>query len=462
MAGASWRVRGSLTTASMADVPLPRRAVTRALVVCCIPAITPAQARRALPPPLECPPFPSAQWQGYPLVGVPPSTTIWPSTELLFDPATTLSRLRGYGWVTASANLSSAERSNLPSSYWLVPDSAQLEQAVYRFEREVDSVQRDHLDWGFRATFLYGTNYRWMTAGGFFSDQLLERNQLYGFDPTELYLDLYTPALAAGAILRVGRWVACPDIETQFAPDNYMATHSLLFTHDTYTQTGAMLTAMLDAQWSLQVGIHAGTDMAPWYEGAVPTGMLGLRWVSADNDDSVYLVLNAINEGKFRRFEQDGQPAGADNFNYLVGTWQHRFDRDWHTKFESYVIWQEDAVVGGRPSLGPVRRFGGGGGLGAEIAGTTFTYGVLNYTMQRLSERAFWTLRNEWWRDEDGARAGYQGNYTSHGVGLTFNATPALQVRPEAVYYRNWDERAFDLGQDHGMWVVGFDVTVRF
>lgn len=423
----------------------------------------PAPARRALPAPLASPPFPSAEWQGYPLVGVPPSTTTWPTTELLHELVPAVApRLRAYGWATTSANLSSARDSNLPSSYWLVPNSVQLEQGVVRVEREVDSVQRDHADWGFRATLLYGTNYRWMTAGGWFSDQLLERNELYGFDATELYFDLYVPGFADGSILRLGRWVACPDIETQFAPDNSMATHSLLFTHDTYTQTGIMLTTMLDAQWSVQAGLHAGTDSAPWFEGAVLTGMLGVRWVAADNDDSLYVVLNAINDARFQRFERDGQPAGADNFNYLVGTWQHRVDADLHTKTEGYVMWQRDAVVGGRPSLGPVRSFGGGGGLGADIPGTTWTGGVLNYTSLALSPQTFVTVRNEWWRDADGARSGFAGSYTSHGIGLTWNATPSLQVRPEAVYYRNWSNRAFDLGEDQGLWVLGFDVTVRF
>jgi hypothetical protein len=426
-------------------------------------APAPVPARRGLPAAFDSPPFPSSEYQGYPLVGVPPSATRWPLEQsLLGELGAEPSRLRAYGWITASANASSARDSNLPSSYWLVPNSVQLEQAVLRFEREVDSVQQDEVDWGFRATFLYGTNYRWMTAGGWFSDQLLERNELYGFDPTELYVDLYVPGLGDGTVLRAGRWVACPDIETQFAPDNYMATHSLLFTHDTYTQTGVMVTTMLDPQWTVQAGVHAGTDMAPWYEGATATGMLGVRWTAADNDDSVYLVLNAINEGKFRRFEQDGRPAGADNFNYLVGTWQHRFDRDVHSKLESYVLWQEDTVVGGRPSLGPVRSFGGGGGLGADIPGTTFSYGLLNYTMVRLAENAFWSVRNEWWRDEDGARAGTAGNYTSHGVGLSWEPTPRLMLRPEVVYYRNWDRPAFDLGTDRGLLVIGFDLTWRF
>ena len=81
---------------------------------------------------------------------------------------------------------------------------------------------------GFRSTLLFGIDYRYMTAGGWFSDQLLENNRLYGVDPTEQYVDVYIPGIAQGLIVRVGRWIACPDIETQFAPDNYMGTHSLL------------------------------------------------------------------------------------------------------------------------------------------------------------------------------------------------------------------------------------------
>ena len=41
-------------------------------------------------------------------------------------------------------------------------------------------MQTDHMDWGFRSSFLYGIDYRYMTAGGYFSDQLLKNNRLNG------------------------------------------------------------------------------------------------------------------------------------------------------------------------------------------------------------------------------------------------------------------------------------------
>ena len=97
------------------------------------------------------------------------------------------------------------------------------------------------------------------------SYQLLKDNNLYGFDPTEQYAEVYIPWVTEGLIVRVGRWIACPDIETQFAPDNYMGSHSILFTFDTYTQTGIMATFKLSEQWEFQAALHSGTDMAPWY-----------------------------------------------------------------------------------------------------------------------------------------------------------------------------------------------------
>lgn len=425
-----------------------------------------APPRRALPAPFASPPFPSAEYQGSPLIGVPPNDTVYPLMQAIYNTpcgnAFKESRVKAYGWINGSGNLSTCTDSNSPDSYWLVPNRVELDQFIFRIEREVDSVQMDHNDIGFRSTFLYGTDYRYMTCGGWTNYQLLEHNYLYGYDLTEQYIDIYTPGVAQGMTVRLGRWVACPDIETQFAPDNYMGTHSLLFTFDTYSQVGVMATIMLNQNWTIQGAIHAGTDMAPWYKGAVATGMVGVRWVSCDNNDSVYLVLNSINSAKFRRFQMYGQPLGHDNFNYLVGTWQHKFDDNIHTKTEGYFMWQRDAVLGGTPSAGPVRSFGGGGGIGPDIPGTTLTYGIVNYTMFKFSDKDFVAVRNEIWRDADGERSGFPGTYSSHAIGLTHNFNEIVQIRPEIGYYRNWQNRAFDLGKKKGMLLCGVDMTIRY
>jgi hypothetical protein len=422
--------------------------------------------RRALPSPWDSPPFPGSEYQGYPIIGVPPDTTRWPLMKALqgtwYGDLLDSNKIRMYGWLTWEGNLSTNRHSNTPDSYWVRPNNVDVDQALIRFERNLDSVQTDHIDWGFRITGDYGIDYRYFTAGGWFSDQLLRHNSLYGWDPTELYLDVYIPWVAQGLIVRVGRWIACPDIETQFAPDNYMGSHSLLFTFDTYTQTGVLLTLKLNDQWMVQGALHSGTDMAPWYQGSIPTGAFGIRWVAQSNNDAVYAWLNAINDAKFRRFNDFGQPSGHDNFNYIVATWEHRFNKLIHTKTQGYFMWQRDAVVGGTVSIGPAKPFGGGGGIGADIPGTTLTFGVLNYTMIELTKRDFITIRNEWWKDTDGERSGYPSTYTSNSIGLTHNFNSVFQIRPEVGYFRSWTVPAFDLGKRKNMLMAAFDMTLRF
>jgi hypothetical protein len=422
-----------------------------------------------MPSPFDSPPFPGSEYQGYPLIGVPPDNTRWPLQHALqgtpIDDALNAAKIRAYGWVTFEGNWSTSNKSNSPWSYWLRPNVFDMDQAIFRLERQPDTVQTDHIDWGFRSTFLYGIDYRYMVAGGWEpgSTMLFKHNFLYGMDLTEQYFDLYIPWVFQGMELRVGRWIACPDIETQFAPDNYMGSHSILFTFDTYTQTGVMATFKLSDQWTFQAALHSGTDMAPWYSGAVPTAAFGIRWVAQSNDDAIYAWLNAINTAKFQTFNApDGTPEGHDNFNYLVATWEHRFNRQIITKTESYIMWQHDAFVGGSSSSGEPESFGGGGGLGTFIPGTTLTFGVLNYTVMQFSRRDFITVRNEWWKDSDGERSGFASTYTSHAIGLTHNFTPYFQIRPEIDYMRSWTVPAFNNGSRRNQFVCAFDCTLRF
>ena len=426
----------------------------------------PEPARRAPPSPWDSPPFPMSEYQGYPLIGVPPGTIVDPFMRAVYSgpwgEEVKKSRVEMHGWITTAGVWGNAKHSNTPAAYWIVPNSYQLDQLIVKLEREVDSVQTDHWDWGFCAISMYGIDYRYTTAGGWFSDQLLKHNSLYGWDPVELYLELYIPRIFEGFSMRVGRWIACPDIETQYAPDNYMGSHSLLFTYDTYTQTGMMFSFQMTQRLMLQAAIEAGTDMAPWYPGATPTLFAGCRWVSEDNNNAFYTCLNNWNNAHFRYFMQDGHLAGHDNFNYIVSTYEHRFSKKIHTKTEAYYMWQVNAVEGGTPSFGPVHGYGGGGGFGKFLPGTSKTYGVLNYTPIQLSDRDYFVIRNEWWRDERGERSGFPTNYSSHAVALSHQFNDVLMIRPEIGFYHSYNVPAFDLGKKNSIIIYGFDLTLRF
>src|ERR1700733_1472780 len=303
--------------------------------------------RRGMPAPLDSPPFPSSDWVG-PVIGTRDTSRDWPFESLLdhlLGGALKTSRLRIYGWVDGSINASSSGQSNVPLSYAIVPNRPELDQAILRIERPLDTVQTDHIDWGFRFSSLYGIDYRFTTAKGWLSDQLLEHNDLYGYDPVELYSQLYVPGVLDGLVLTAGRYISPPDIEAQLAPDNYLFTHSLMFTYDPYTFTGANAQLQLSKQWVIQIGFHAGSDMAPWVNSAQPNGEFLVRFTTEANNDSFWGGLDSVGAGQFKDEHDDLEVA--------IGTWGHRFNSRVHMMTEGYYLWERNAVVGGTCIDGP-------------------------------------------------------------------------------------------------------------
>ena len=121
-----------------------------------------------------------------------------------------------YGWLNAGFNVSSSDKAgdrNLPAAYAEKPNTIQPDQEVLYIERQPDTVQTDHFDWGFRIANLWGIDYRFTAAKGVFSKQLLQQNKEYGYDPVMVYADLYFPHVAEGMNVRIGRYISLPDIE---------------------------------------------------------------------------------------------------------------------------------------------------------------------------------------------------------------------------------------------------------
>jgi hypothetical protein len=164
--------------------------------------------RRALPSALD-PLFPGSEYLGpTPLIGVPDTDPEYPLEKTLWSVFPTLkaNKITIYGWVNAGFDFSTSNKSNIPESYAIVPNKLEIDQAVVRIERVPNTVQRDHVDWGFRVTPMYGIDYRWTTAQGWFSGQLLNHNRLYGFDPVEAYGLVYIPNVAKGMVIKFGRY----------------------------------------------------------------------------------------------------------------------------------------------------------------------------------------------------------------------------------------------------------------
>ncbi|MBO0858337.1 MAG: outer membrane beta-barrel protein [Chloracidobacterium sp.] len=415
--------------------------------------------RRANPAPLD-EIFPSAEYIGpSPLIGVPDTDPVYPLTKALWDlsPAMKEARIKVYGWVNPGISVSTSRESNIPESYAIVPKKPQLDQGVLRFERMPDTAQTDHVDWGFRFTTLYGIDYRWTTSQGWFSSQLLKHNRLYGVDPLEVYALVYVPKVAEGMVIKIGRYISPPDIEAQLSPDNYLFTHSLMFTFDCFTQTGVNAAVKLNNSFTVLGGVHAGTDVAPWNGAAHPSALLMLRWVSKSNNDSIYGGIDSINNGRFKGFH--------DNLQQSNITWTHRFNEKgtFLSATEAYYIFQSNALVGGTVNFGPPRPWFRLTGPGAPISGNAPAIGVVNYTPIKISEHSFITLRLiDFLVDVKGERTGFATTLASWTVGLTHRFGKLITIRPELRYEYAFSARPYDNGRRNKQLMFAADAIFRF
>src|SRR5580704_6283074 len=278
-------------------------------------ASSPAPARRGLPSPLDSPPFPNADWSygGSPVIGEP-DTNSYPLMTALDQAGR---RTKVYGWVDPTLNFSDSAHLNAPEANDVYSNRFEMNQLVLYVERLPDSVQRDHFDWGYHLTALYGTDYRFTIAKGYLSGQLLNDHHEYGFDPTLEYVDVYIPRVAQGMNLRLGRFISVPGIEAQLAPNNYVFSHSLLYAIDPFTDTGLIATVKLNDQWIVQLGITAGHDVAPWTSDAKPSGTACVSYTTESVNDNLYICANGINDGKY----------AYNNLQQFDATWYHKFSK---------------------------------------------------------------------------------------------------------------------------------------
>lgn len=409
---------------------------------------------RAMPAPLNSPPFPSGDWVGTYKVGARADAPDYALQKAL-GLANNKARLKIYGWVNPSVNVSTSKNTNIPVSYDIQPNSLQLSQAVLRIERQPNTVQTDHVDWGFRLSNIYGLDYRYTVAKGWFGGQYYKKNNLYGYDAPEAYLMVYIPKVAQGMLLRVGRLISPADIEAQLSPDNYLATHSVMFSYDPFTETGVQATIMLNKQWTVELALDGGNDMAVWTNSSALTGQAFVRYVSKNNNNSIWTGFNELGKGKYKN--------GHDNLNQVAAVWGHRFSAKVHMMTEAYYEWEQDAALGGSASDGPVR-YGAGGGPGPILPGVSGASGFVNYFQVQTGTKNYFCLRNDLLRDKSGWRTAFPTTYVSHTLGFVQQFTPWLMLRPEARYDYNLDSDVapYDLGARHNQFVGTMDMVVRF
>jgi hypothetical protein len=452
-------------------------------------------SRRAYWPatPETIPPYPFTEWPygGSTSLGVTrPSSVDSPLMNALGNTSVgswmNENHIQVYGWVNAGGNLSNntVKGGNAPAAYSYNPNTVQLDQAVVYIERLPDTVQKDHVDWGFRVAPIFGENYRYTTAYGLFSSQLLNQNNNNGFDIPMAYGEVFIPQVLDGLMIRFGRYISIPDIEAQLAPNNYMYSHSMTYTFDNYTNTGVIANLALNKNWILQAGITVGTEAMPWHvgstltnlapnalfpnptfkqdPGAQPTGTLGVRWTSDSGNDDINIVANGINNGTW----------GYNNLQWYGGTYYHKFNDKWHIAFEAYdehqsnVPNQLNSLVTNSQGTGFFNQ--GGTPFSPQympfnspflaqcansvvLACTAEVRAALTYVNYRVSPLDNISYRLEYFDDMQGQRTGTKTAYLETGIGWQHWFSPQIEIRPEVSFYKSLNGFAFNGNSNLGI-----------
>jgi hypothetical protein len=413
---------------------------------------TPLPPKRGLPAPLDSPPFPSSDWiyGGAPDIGAPDGNTYPLMSALGLND----SRTKVYGWVATSINFSTSEHNNFPVSYDIFPNKIELNQAVVYIERLPDTVQTDHFDWGFHLTAFEGIDYRFTTAKGYFSQQLLASNKQYGFDPVLEYLDLYFP-VKDGLNIRIGRFLSVPGIEAQLAPNNYNMTHSLLYTIDPFTDSGIYASLKLNKQWIVQLGLSCSHDVACWTPDATPSAIFCLNYSTASNNDNFYGCANGINGGKY----------AYNNLQDYDFTWYHKFNSKWHMATETWYMYERDVPnVAGNVANPITPEIGANGAFcrNGVLRCTAPEYAVVNYVNRQINSKFMIGFRSDFLDDKKGQRTGFATKYTENTLYATKYIGTTVMLRPELRFDHSWDLAAYNNGKARNQLFFGMDLIYKF
>lgn len=387
-----------------------------------------------------------------------------------------------YGWLNGGGNISTntvKPGGNIPMGYIYTPNTVQLDQAVLYMERVPNTVQTSHIDWGFRLSGLYGETYRYTTAYGFASYQLLNNNAVYGYDFPMVYGELYIPQVAEGLLFRLGRYISIPDIEAQLAPNNYMYSHSMTYTFDNYTNEGLVGSLAVTKNFILQLGLVEGTDTAFWNggkrvvnpnpnplypnatflkdPGAQPSAVACARITWNNGDDTFYPCMDGINN----------EAWGYNNLQWYGFTFYHKFNDRWHISYEIYSLHQNNVANLNNPTA--VAAIASGGtpfspqsipfnapnaaqcSNSSDLTCTARAIGTVAYINYQFSPLDNISLRPEFYNDQEGQRTGTKTRYLNFGLGWQHWLSPQIELRPEVDFDYALDKDAFNGNANAGI-----------
>ena len=305
-----------------------------------------------------------------------------------------------------------------------------MNQLWGRLIREMDCA--NSLDWGFRADLLYGMNGYGVQCEDSF-DHGWGRGD-YGLGFHQLYGELGYKKLSA----RYGKFGTPIGWEETASWDNFFYSHSYCFNIEPCTHTGAMLYYQLTDNLKLAGGWTAGMENSFANRYGDQSLLAGLELALSKNSMFYYYMTQGRLNDSF---------GGGYATDYFIQSLCFEWNlTDKWTYVCQYNLNNSNELGGDR----------------------LVAYGINNHWIYQMDDKWGIGFRAEWLRDNgvlaytDASGNSNDSDYVALTLGLNFNPTEHLRIRPEIRYDHAYKTPIFAHGTKNEQFSGGFAVLYGF
>jgi len=362
------------------------------------------------------------------------------------------------GWANFGFTFNPAapgDRYNGPVTFNDRDREVQMNQLYLLMERRVDKTA-GNWDVGGRIDFLFGSDGQFAQAQGAQQghwDMQLTDNRFYNIALPQAYAELYAP-WGNGLSAKIGHFYTIIGNESVMAPDNFFYSHSYTMQYgEPFTHTGVLFEYPL---------LPAGSDaLSGWTIntklGAITGGTTGGWDAAFDHGLGAWRLLGGVSinsmEGdtSFDATASSGPTSEQNPANWSLYSLvlKHQFATAAH-----YAVQFDHGRV--ERAVQPAAEW----------------MGLVNNLTYAFDPELTAGVRLEWFRDDnnfrvlsparEGLAINHAGSYYAVTVGLKWQATGQLTLRPNARYDWSDGSRPFDSGNSATQWLLSLDCTLRF
>ena len=381
------------------------------------------------------------------------------------------SKVKVYGWIqnsfTGNANGNFGGRTNFGVNPNNLANKWMGNQYYLIFEKPVE--QNDEINFGFRFDNLFGNDAQFNHAHGIF-DRAFKPNYFSQYDPAQYYAEVHLPWFTEGGLdIKGGRFYTLAGYEVVPATGRPLLSVPYMFNYgQPFTHSGMVSTLHLTDKINIYNGIINGWDRQ--FDKRLTWGYIGgFAWTS--QDDKTTLATTFISgPNQFPIFLPAGQnplyPTGVvpppaqfagkrnpgynSNQRFLFTTvLTHKWSDKLTQVLEVDQAWETNVPFA----------LGNNDGFNRQNAQW---YGFGNWFLYTFNEKLTGVWRSEIFRDNNGVRTGFSGNFSEFTLGLIYKPKSYLWVRPEARYDFANEAIPYNGGTRTSQLTLGFDIILLF